>query len=78
MPKRGIDYCMDVMDFLKRKGMESEAPAADVLKAIHLCAGMEQRTRDKYMTALRELGFIEPKGNGVFALHFEKVYELSV
>lgn len=78
MPKRGIDYCLDVMEHLKNKGLELQAPAADIRNAIAIVAGMQERTRKRYFHLLQEFGLIEPVGNGIFRLNWEKASEFML
>lgn len=78
MPKRSIDYCLDIMEYLKSKGFEKQAPAAEIRIAISIRAGALEATRKRYFMLLQEFGFMKPAGNGVFELDFNRMYELTV
>ena len=78
MPKRGIDYCLDVMDYLRQKGYKSECPVSVIRMAIGIKAGSLEQTRKRYFSLLQEFSFIEMKGNGIAILNFEKAAELGI
>lgn len=68
MPKRGIDYCLDVVDSLaEEKNTEDDefvVPADEVRQKIAILCGMKQSTRDRYWGLLLEFGLMRQAGDG--------------
>lgn len=76
MAKLGINYCVDIMKYLRSMGFELRAPGIEIKKAITIKAGFDDRTRTKYFGMLQTLGFIKPVGEqapGFFDLDYEVI-----
>jgi len=75
MPKRGIDYIFDIMEFLKSQGFENEATIKDIRKAINVKVSFDPKTVHKYVVQMIGLDVITKKGQGVFVLNNTKLDE---
>lgn len=68
MPKTGYRTCREIMSDLLARGYENKATMLEIHKSISRCAGVTPRTKRQYIVALKDLGFIEALGDGIFVL----------
>ncbi len=76
MGKKAYDKCIEVMKQVKRDGYDKEIPAVELAKLIRMLVGADSRTVSNYIGFLKDFGFVDPIGKGVFTIKkiFKEIY----
>jgi hypothetical protein len=82
MPKRTVDFALQVMDNLKQSGADI-VPASVILRKITIFCGARQETRTRYFEFMQQFGFIEmtdekTDAGQMFKINYEKAAEMSL
>ena len=75
MPKRGIDFCVDIMDRLKANGWAGrEIPEATLRFTIESVVAFDAEVVDKYIGFLEKFNMVKRLENGNFMADFNEAY----
>lgn len=78
MPRRTIDSCLDIMEFVKARGFQSEIPIKDLRLAIEMTAGALPSSVARYLQMLKHFNFVEVVGEGIFKLNYDEAEKLMI
>jgi hypothetical protein len=82
MPKKTIDYAIDIMQYLKQSGNDEFVTGAVLVRAIRMIAGDIKHVRERHKQFLIDMGFIkfdrEDHGEVIYKLNYELMYRMVV
>jgi len=70
---RAVLKCQKIMLYLAKEGYTKQVTKQKLREAIDWTVGIDDRTFQKYVNAMKRLKFIREVGNGVFELNYVKV-----
>jgi len=77
MPKRGIDYILDVFEYIRMNGIENEVDIKTLNNAIQLNVGFTHAIINKYFTSMKNLNLIQPLGEGKFKINWDEIERIK-
>lgn len=77
MPKRGIDFCLDVIQWFITKNIITGFKRSVLERAIKEKVGSRNSTVQAYITLLQEFGLIVPDGDDRFHIDENRAIELG-